>query len=96
MVEACETRDALVSNSVLAKDMPGRAQALPNACCALPPTLQIEQDTVIEQSNILLKQSVIIIAYANYNYYIVTPALLCITNTIGIVGGAMGIKKNYG
>ena len=66
MAEACETWDALVSNSVLAKGMPGRAQTLLNACCALPTTLQIDQDTLIEQSNILLKQSVIIITYANY------------------------------
>ena len=35
-----------------------QAQALPNACCALPPRLQKDRDTLIEQSNILLKQSV--------------------------------------
>ena len=43
--------------SGIAKDGPDRAQALPNACCALPPRLQ-NRDTLIEQSNILLKQSV--------------------------------------
>ena len=50
-------RDTLVSNSDAAKC---RAQALPNACCALPPSLQKDRDTLIEQSNILLKQSVTI------------------------------------
>ena len=50
MVETCETPDALVSNSGVAKGMPGRAQAYPNACCALPPSLQIDRDTLIEQS----------------------------------------------
>ena len=36
MTETCEMRDTLVSNSGVAKGMPGR---LPNACCALPPNL---------------------------------------------------------
>ena len=40
MDEMCETRGTLVSNSGIAKGMPGRAQALPNACCALLPSLQ--------------------------------------------------------
>ena len=40
MAETCETRDTLVSSSGIAKGMPGRAQALLNACCALPPSLQ--------------------------------------------------------
>ena len=44
--------------SGVAKGGPGRAQALPNASCALLPRLQKDQDTLIEQSNILLKQSV--------------------------------------
>ena len=35
----------------------GRAQALLNICCALPWRLK-NQDTLIEQSNILIKQSV--------------------------------------
>ena len=51
-----ETSDTLVSNSGVAKSTPGRAQALPNACCALPPRLQKDRDTLIEQSNNLLKQ----------------------------------------
>ena len=42
----------------VAKGGTGRAQTLPNACCALPPGLQKDQDTVIEQSNIMLEQSV--------------------------------------
>ena len=50
--------DSLVSNNGVAKGMPGRAQALQNACCALPPSLQKDRDTLIEQSNILLKQLV--------------------------------------
>ena len=37
---------------------PGKTQALPNACCVLTPTLQKDRDTLIEQSNILLKQSI--------------------------------------
>ena len=37
MAETCEMSDALVSNCGVAKGMPGKAQALPNACCALPP-----------------------------------------------------------
>ena len=45
-------------SSGVAKGGPGRAQALPNACCALPPRLQKDRDTLIEQSNILLKQLV--------------------------------------
>ena len=56
----------MVSNSGVAKGMPGRAQALPNTCCALPPNLQKDQDTLIEQSNILLKQSVNIIDHVDY------------------------------
>ena len=36
---------------------PGRTQAHPNACCALPPRLQKDRDTLIEQWNILIKQS---------------------------------------
>ena len=40
MAETYETLDTLVSNSGVAKDMPGRAQALPNACYALPSSLQ--------------------------------------------------------
>ena len=49
-------RMSLISG--VAKGGPGGAQALPNlnACCALPPKLQ-NRDTLIEQSNILLKQS---------------------------------------
>ena len=51
-------RNTLVSNSGVAKGMPGRAQTLPNVCCALPPSLQKDRDTLMEQSNILLKQPV--------------------------------------
>ena len=36
--QACQTRDTLVSSSDTAKDMPGRAQTLPNAYTALPPS----------------------------------------------------------
>ena len=36
----------------------GKTQALPNACCVLTSTLQKDRDTLIEQSNILLKQSI--------------------------------------
>ena len=57
MAETCETQGALVSNNGITKGMPGSAQALPNACCALPPSLQ-NQNTLIKLSNILLKQSV--------------------------------------
>ena len=35
MAETCEMQDKLVLNG-----MPGRAQALLNACCTLPPSLQ--------------------------------------------------------
>ena len=42
----------------VAKGMPGRTQAIPNACCSPPPNLQKDRDTLVEQSNILLKQSV--------------------------------------
>ena len=45
-------QDTLISNSDVAKGTPGKAQALPNACCALPPSLQKDQYTLIEQSNI--------------------------------------------
>ena len=58
MAETCEARDTLVSNSGVAKSVPGRAQALLNACGALPLRLQKDRDTLIEHSNILLKQSV--------------------------------------
>ena len=44
--------DTLVLNSDTAKGMPGNAQALPNACIALPPSLQ-NRYTLIEQSHIL-------------------------------------------
>ena len=50
-------RDTLVSNSGIAKGMPGRTQALTKACFALPPRSQEDRDSLIEQSNILLKQS---------------------------------------
>ena len=36
----------------------GKTQALPNVCCVLTPILQKDRDTLIEQSNILLKQSI--------------------------------------
>ena len=49
-------RDTLVSNSGIAQGMPSKVQVLPNSCCALLPSLQIDRDTLIEQSNILLKQ----------------------------------------
>ena len=58
MAETCKTQDTLVSNSSVAKGMPDRAQDLPNACYALPPSLQKDRDTLIEQSIILLMQSV--------------------------------------
>ena len=94
MSEACETQDTLVSNNGVAKGTSDRAQALPNACCALPCTqFAKDQDTSIEQSNILLKQSVNTIDYANY----IQSLLHCdiIIDTIeyeGIIGGAIGIK----
>ena len=47
-----------VSNSGIAIGMPGRTQALSNACFALPFRLQKDGGTLIEQSNILFKQSV--------------------------------------
>ena len=56
MAKTSETRDTLVSNSCVAKCMHGRAA---NAYCAPIPNLQ-NWDTLIEQSLILLKQSVII------------------------------------
>ena len=65
MAETCEKRYTLVSNSSIGKVTHGKAQALPNACCVLPPSLQKYQDTLIEQSNFLLKQSVNIIHYVN-------------------------------
>ena len=40
MAETSEMQDTLVSNSDIAESTPGRAQALPNVCCALPPSLQ--------------------------------------------------------
>ena len=42
-------RDPLVSNSGAAKGMPDKAQALPNAYCTLPPSLQKDRDTLVEQ-----------------------------------------------
>ena len=63
MAETCITWD---TNSGIDKGMLGRSQGLPNTCCALPPSLQKDRDTVIEQSNILLKQSVNVIEYVNY------------------------------
>ena len=54
----CETRDTVVSNSDVAKRHAWQVQALSNVCCALLSSL-------IEQSNILLKQSVNIICYVN-------------------------------
>ena len=57
MAETYETQDTSVSNSNIAKAMPGRAQALPIDYCALP-SLQKDRDTLTEQSNILLKQFV--------------------------------------
>ena len=65
MAKTCETQDTLVSNSGIAKHTPGRAQALPNACCTLPPSLQKDRDTLIEQSNIPLKRSMTIRVYYN-------------------------------
>ena len=56
MDEACETWDTLISDTGIAKGSLGRAQALSNVYCALPPSLQKDRDTLIEQSNILLKQ----------------------------------------
>ena len=53
MAETCETHDALVSNSGIDKSMPGRAQALPNVCCTLPPSLRNDRDTLVKQLNIL-------------------------------------------
>ena len=47
-----------IGGSDVAKGGAGRAQAFPNACCALPPRLQKDWNTLIEQSNILLNQLV--------------------------------------
>ena len=66
IIEAYEMLYSLLSNSGIAKGRSGRAQALPNAYCALPPSLQKDRDTLIEQSNFLLNQSVNIINYVNY------------------------------
>ena len=41
--------------SGVALGWPGKTQALLNACNLLTPTLQKDRDTLIEQSNILLK-----------------------------------------
>ena len=70
MAETYEMQDILVSNSGVAKSMPGRAQALPNACCALPPMqFAKDGDTLTEQTKYPLKQSVLC------KFNIVTPAL---------------------
>ena len=42
-------QDTLVSNTSIAKGTPGKAQVLPKAYYALPPSSQIDQDTLIEQ-----------------------------------------------
>ena len=39
MAKTYEIQDTLVSNSGVAKGMPGNAQALPDTYCALPPTV---------------------------------------------------------
>ena len=46
-------------NSGITKGRPGRAQALPNACCAMPLKIDtlIEQSKFNKQSNTLLKLS---------------------------------------
>ena len=43
--------------SGVAQGGPGRAHALPSACSVLPLRFQKDRDTLIEQSNILLKRS---------------------------------------
>ena len=40
MTETCEMQDTLVSNSGVAKGMPGRVQTVPNACYTIPLNLQ--------------------------------------------------------
>ena len=47
-----------ITISGVAKGEPGRAQALPNTYCTVPSGLQEVEDTLIEQSDNLLKQSV--------------------------------------
>ena len=68
--------------------------------CLLCPTTQFakDQDTLIEQSNILLKQSVNIICYVNniYSHSCIVTLSLTQKNKKGIIGGTMGIKKNNG
>ena len=51
----CETQDTVVSNSGVAKRHAGKAQAFPNVCCLLQPSLQKYRDILIVRSNILLK-----------------------------------------
>ena len=60
----------------------------PNICCAMPPSLQKDQYTLTEQSNILLKQSIYIICYANNSH----SCNVILSLTKRIIGGAMGIK----
>ena len=70
MVETCKIRDTLVSNSGIAKSMPGRAQTLPNACCALPPTKRSRYSNRSRTVKYSIK------AVSNYVNYTVTPTLL--------------------
>ena len=55
----------LLWDSAIAKSGPGRAQSLTNACFILLPQRLQNRDTLIEQSNILLKQSVCQLYLAN-------------------------------
>ena len=75
MAETCEMWDTLVSNSDLAKRQAWQGPGPPKYL--LCPTTQFAKDwdALIEQSNILLKQSVNIIYYVNNMYTVVTPAL---------------------
>ena len=47
MTKTFETQDTLFSNTGITKNTLGRAQALLNVCCALSPSLQKDQDTLI-------------------------------------------------
>ena len=61
----CETQDAVVSSSGVAKMHAWQGPDLPK-CLLCPTTLFAnDRDTLIEQSDILLKQSVNIICYVN-------------------------------
>ena len=59
MAETCETQDTLISNSCICSQGYTWQSLGPPKCLLCPATYFAEdRDTLIEQSNILLKQSV--------------------------------------